>query len=86
MSETAIRVEGLGKRYRIGTRPPYYSLRESLTQGITAPIGRIVDFLRSENGWKEGIGHNGSRSGAPDKLSGPSGMCLLRLSGDRLSV
>jgi lipopolysaccharide transport system ATP-binding protein len=35
MSEVAIRVEGLGKRYRIGTggaRPRYRSLRESLAQ------------------------------------------------------
>ena len=44
MSETAIRVERLGKRYRIGTRQPYYTLRESLTQGITAPIGRFANL------------------------------------------
>lgn len=68
MSETAIRVEGLGKRYRIGTRQPYYTLRESLTQGITAPLGRFVNFLTRENNSKEGIRHNGSRNGTTDKF------------------
>jgi lipopolysaccharide transport system ATP-binding protein len=68
MSETAIRVERLGKRYRIGTRQPYHTLRESLTQGITAPIGRFANFLRPENSWKQGMGHNGSRNGASDKF------------------
>jgi len=68
MSETAIRVERLGKRYCIGTRQPYYTLRESLTQGITAPIGRFANFLRRENSWKEGMVHNGSRNGASDKF------------------
>ncbi len=68
MSETAIRVEGLGKRYRIGNRQPYYTLRDSLTQGITAPIRRFANILRSANGCTEGARHNGSRSGAPDKF------------------
>jgi lipopolysaccharide transport system ATP-binding protein len=68
MSETAIRVDGLGKRYRIGTRQPYFSLRESLTQGITAPIGRFAKFLRGENSSKEGRDHNGSRNGASDEF------------------
>ena len=68
MSETAIHVEGLGKRYRIGARQPYYTLRDSLTQGITAPIRRFANVLRSENGWTEGVRHNGSRSGAPDNF------------------
>ena len=68
MSKTAIRVEGLGKRYRIGTRQPYYTLRESLTQGITTPLGRFVNFLRRENNSKEGMGHDGSRNGATDKF------------------
>src|SRR5918994_657007 len=68
MSETAIRVEGLGKRYRIGNRQPYYTLRDSLTQGITGPIRRFANILRSENGCTEGVRHNGSRSGAPDKF------------------
>jgi lipopolysaccharide transport system ATP-binding protein len=49
MSETAIRVEGLGKCYRIGTRQPYYSLRESLMQGITAPVRRLGKIFRNGN-------------------------------------
>ena len=68
MSETAIRVEGLGKRYRIGTHQPYYTLRESLTQGITASISRFANVFRSENGYTEGVRHNGSRNGASDKF------------------
>lgn len=68
MNETAIRVEGLGKRYRIGTRQPYYTLRESLTQGISAPIKRFANILQSKNGWSESMGHNGSRSKAPDNF------------------
>ncbi len=34
MTDLAIRVEGLGKRYRIGERQPYKSLRESLTRAV----------------------------------------------------
>ena len=68
MSETAIRVAGLGKRYRIGTRQPYYTLRESLTQGITAPIRRFANIFRTENRQIANIGHNGSGSGAPEKF------------------
>lgn len=49
MSETAIRVEGLGKCYRIGTRQRYHTLRESLTQGITAPITRFAKVFRNGN-------------------------------------
>ena len=49
MSETAIRVEGLGKRYSIGTRQRYHTLRESLTQGITAPIKRFAKVFRNGN-------------------------------------
>ena len=42
MSDVAIRVEGLGKRYRIGRRTaPYRSLRESLTNAAMAPWRRL---------------------------------------------
>ena len=39
MTETpvAIRVEGLGKRYRIGQRETYRSLRDSVVSAVTAP-------------------------------------------------
>jgi lipopolysaccharide transport system ATP-binding protein len=38
MSDVAIRVEGLGKAYRIGRREPYRTLRESLESAFTAPF------------------------------------------------
>ena len=47
MSETAIRVEGLGKRYSIGTHQPYYTLRESLTKGVAAPIRWFENIIRN---------------------------------------
>lgn len=40
MSDVAIRVEGLSKRYRIGERQRYRSLRESLTAAVSAPFRR----------------------------------------------
>jgi lipopolysaccharide transport system ATP-binding protein len=49
VSETAIRVEGLGKRYRIGTHQPYYTLRESLTKGVAAPIRWFENIIRNGN-------------------------------------
>ncbi len=38
MSETVIRVENLSKRYRIGPREPYKTLRDTLAQMFTAPF------------------------------------------------
>ncbi len=49
MSETAIRVERLGKRYRIGTHRPYYTLRESLTKGVAAPARWFENIIRNGN-------------------------------------
>ena len=37
MSDVAIRVENLGKRYRIGERERYLALRDVLTRAISAP-------------------------------------------------
>ncbi len=48
MSETVIRVEGLGKRYRVGERERYLALRDVLTRLVTSPLRRNrrpVDFL-----------------------------------------
>ena len=42
MSEIAIRADGLGKRYRIGARERYKTLRDSLTEAFTAPFRRRV--------------------------------------------
>jgi lipopolysaccharide transport system ATP-binding protein len=41
MLDSAISVEGLGKRYRLGgARAPYHTLRESLSQLVRRPTGR----------------------------------------------
>jgi len=40
MSETAIRVDGLGKLYRLGSRERYGSLRETLADMVSAPFRR----------------------------------------------
>jgi len=44
MSEPAIRVDGLGKRYRLGTRERYLSLRDSLSRAANRPM----QWLRRE--------------------------------------
>src|SRR4030066_706563 len=42
MNDIAIRVENLGKRYRIGTAPERYkTLRDTITAGINAPFQRL---------------------------------------------
>jgi lipopolysaccharide transport system ATP-binding protein len=38
MSDIAIRVESLGKRYRIGKRDRYRTLRDTVTDGLSAPF------------------------------------------------
>ena len=38
MSDTAIRVEGLSKQFRIGTPERYRTLRDTLTESLTAPF------------------------------------------------
>ena len=43
MSDTAIRVEGLSKQFRIGAPERYRTLRDTLTDTLTAPFR----FLRS---------------------------------------
>ena len=40
MSEAVIKVEGMGKRYRVGERERYYALRDVLTRALTAPFRR----------------------------------------------
>ena len=46
MSQVAIRVQGIGKQYRLGGGPRTYgTLRESLTSAVTAP----VRWIRSSN-------------------------------------
>jgi lipopolysaccharide transport system ATP-binding protein len=38
MSDISIKVEGLSKRYRIGQREPYRTLRDAITNAFTAPV------------------------------------------------
>jgi lipopolysaccharide transport system ATP-binding protein len=49
MSDIAIRVENLGKQYRIGKRERYQTLRDTLTDTVTAPF-RWLRNGRSANG------------------------------------
>ena len=43
MTHPAIRVEGLGKEYRIGGKPERYtSLRDTLTRAAKAPFQRVA--------------------------------------------
>src|SRR5271163_1704993 len=50
MTESAIHIEGLGKRYRVGERERYFALRDVITRAFTAPFQRNgtrrpVDYL-----------------------------------------
>ena len=40
MSDIAIRAKNLGKRYRLGQREPYKTLRDVVTDAFTAPFRR----------------------------------------------
>jgi lipopolysaccharide transport system ATP-binding protein len=47
LSDYAIRAEGLSKQYVIGAREqPYYTLREALSEGVTAPFKRLWNVYR----------------------------------------
>lgn len=49
MGDIAIRVDGLGKQYRIGaTQAKYKTFRETLTEMATAPIRRAGNLLRGQ--------------------------------------
>ena len=55
MSELAIRVEDLGKRYRIGeTSAAYRTIREAITGLATAPARRLRSAVRGQSGWRAG--------------------------------
>jgi lipopolysaccharide transport system ATP-binding protein len=41
MSRTVITVEGLGKRYRIGTQEPYHTLRDAIVRNVSG-LGRLI--------------------------------------------
>ena len=49
MNDIAIRVEGLGKHYKIGhERPRYNTLRDRVVDAISAPVRRAKKLLRGE--------------------------------------
>ena len=53
MGNYAIKVEGLGKRYRIGERQKYKALRDVLTGALYAPVraaGRLLHRKSREPG------------------------------------
>ena len=50
MSDIAIRVENLGKQYRIGgPQARYKTLRESLTEAVQAPFRRLSSVIRGQS-------------------------------------
>src|SRR5437016_2535230 len=59
MTDTAIRVTGLGKRYRIGERERYKALRDVITDGIAAPFRKLRSAF-STNGNGNGNAHSPS--------------------------
>jgi lipopolysaccharide transport system ATP-binding protein len=57
MSDIAIKVEGLGKRYRIGAnQQAYKTLKEKLTQTAATPF-RALQSLAGRNGHRSANGH-----------------------------
>jgi lipopolysaccharide transport system ATP-binding protein len=55
MSDIAIRVENLSKRYRIGEREPYKTLRDTIAKAVSSPFHRI----RNSSGQPSVVGgHN----------------------------
>jgi lipopolysaccharide transport system ATP-binding protein len=52
VSDVAVRVEGLGKRYRIGeSRAAYRTIREAITGVAMAPARRLRAMARGQAGW-----------------------------------
>jgi lipopolysaccharide transport system ATP-binding protein len=48
MSDLAIRIEGVGKQYRIGRRQSYKTLRDTLADAFASPFRRVGAWLRSQ--------------------------------------
>src|SRR5205814_2011203 len=67
MSDFAIRVEQLGKRYRIGSRERYKSLRDVVTKRVTAPLRSLRPGRTSRNG------KNGASAVRDQDLHGKNG-------------
>jgi lipopolysaccharide transport system ATP-binding protein len=50
MTDLAIRVENLSKRYRLGQREPYKTLREAMARAATAPFRDLHSKFHGANG------------------------------------
>ena len=50
MSDVAIRCEGLAKRYQIGEREAYKTIRDLITDAVAAPFRRLRSAAHSSNG------------------------------------
>jgi lipopolysaccharide transport system ATP-binding protein len=46
MTDLALRADGLGKRYRLGRRQRYRTLRDTLAEGVTSPFRAAAGALR----------------------------------------
>ena len=78
MSNIAIRVENLSKRYQIGQRERYYALRDVLTEAFSSPFRRL--FSREPENRRTGepaplpvspSGPASSPDGLPARRDGP---------------
>lgn len=50
MSEIAVRVENLGKQYRIGgPQKPYRTIRETLVEAVQTPFRRLASVMRGQS-------------------------------------
>lgn len=53
MSDVVIRCEGLGKRYRVGSRAPYHRMSELLVSAAMAPWRALTHVRNSQNSQNE---------------------------------
>lgn len=49
MSDPAIRCEGIGKRYRVGQRQRYRSLRDTIADAFRAPLRRLTATMNAQS-------------------------------------
>ncbi len=72
MNDIAIRVEGLSKRYRIGHRERYYTLRDTLANAAAAPFRLLRPTgdgrLKTDDGRRK-TGDRRSTAGPPSPVS-----------------
>ena len=55
MSDIAIHVENLGKRYRIGERQRYKALRDTLSNALYAPFRAAASLLTATTAISPGL-------------------------------